>query len=125
MSKPFALILLVVFLMTGCAAIPPAKPIPDVSAIAGEWEGSLVLKAPQRGLLLVAATWRLNKDGSFVMITPRGAAKGTFRLDDGKVLFSDGLTFSGIASLYERDGVRILISWHDDDVASGEWTPVK
>ncbi len=113
-------------LAAGCAGIPPSKPISDMAGIVGRWEGNLVLKAPERGLLFAGASWVLNRDGTFAMTSPWGTARGTYRIVDGRIHFSSrGSTFSGIASLHEGGGGRMLLSWHEDDVASGEWTPAR
>jgi len=127
MGRPNAVrMLLLLVLAAGCAGIPPAKPISDMEEIAGRWEGNLVLKAPERGLLFAGATWVLNRDGTFAMTSPWGTARGTFRIVDGRIHFpSRGSTFSGIAGVREGGGGRMLLSWHDDDVASGEWTPAR
>ena len=64
MWRANAVRLMIVFVLSaGCATIPPSKPISDMAEIAGRWEGNLVLKAPERGLLFAGATWVLNRDG--------------------------------------------------------------
>ena len=108
----------------GCAALS-SKPIQDFKSVAGKWEGNLTRQAAQYGTTTGAATWIINEDGTFEMRTGKWRAKGTMSIQDGKIVYSDGPLASGIASLHEGSGGRILYSTGDAPGALGAWSPAK
>ncbi len=126
MRRLFALMVLFVgTVVGGCSTLPPAKPVQDIKSIAGIWEGTMTLGVSQFGSVTRGATWIIKEDGSYVMITPREKGAGTVHITNGMIRFADGPRLSGIAYLYEGEGKRVLISWHDDLSVSGGWTPAK
>ena len=119
-----AVILLAAVPFFGCAALS-SKPIQDFKAVAGKWEGNLTRQAAQYGTTTGAATWLINEDGTFEMITGKWRAKGTMRIQDGKIVYSDGPLASGIASLHVGSGGRISYSTGDAPGTFGAWSPAK
>lgn len=110
------------FALTGCSAIPAAKPIRNFSAIAGRWEGNLTVQKSLFGTSVVGATWIIKKDGTYEMRTSRWTARGTMRLDDGSLLFFDGPRASGFASLHEGPEERLLLSTGNEPGTTGVWS---
>ncbi|MFQ5691935.1 MAG: hypothetical protein ACE5IM_02675 [Nitrospinota bacterium] len=110
-------------LLTACSTFPPPTPVRDLRKIGGMWEGTMTLGEPELGSVTRGATWIIEPNGSYVMITPTGRSAGTLRLKDGLIYFTDGPRLSGIAFLYEIQGKRVLLSWHDDASVSAGWSP--
>ncbi|MFQ5912949.1 MAG: hypothetical protein ACE5JS_07185 [Nitrospinota bacterium] len=120
------------FSVPGCGTLP-AKPIQDVETITGTWNGNLSYQRAQYGTWTVGATWIIQEDGTYAIITPRWSARGTFKIDNGEVHFfspwaegfySNGRRASGIARLYQNGGGKYLLSSGQPDV-SGAWRPAE
>ena len=101
------------------------KPIQDFKTVAGKWEGNLTRQAAEYGTTTGGATWIINEDGTYEMRTGKWLAKGTMRIQDGKILYTDGPLASGIASLYEGPDGRVLLSTGDAPGTYGAWSPAK
>jgi hypothetical protein len=114
-------------ILVGCATLPPAKPATDVGAIAGKWEGTLTTRAGAR----FTYTMTIAKDGKWETIVPGMSNPGprfvgTVTVDGGKYRWKSETTGrTGIYSLHEGDGRRVLVSQADDGTSTGEGTPGK
>ena len=115
------ILLFAAFALLGCETLPPGKPIRDLENIAGTWEGNLTVHRSFFGTVQYGATWVINRDGTFEMITSRWRVKGTLRLVDGNILFYDGPRASGFASLYEDPERKLLLSTGNEPGTLGEW----
>ena len=96
-----------IMMLTGCATVPPAKPIATFSEIAGTWEGQYVLPSGELG-----PRWELTirGDGQIRFKRFEVPVEGTRQLQlcDGKVVYDDALFWSGTLTLHEVEGRRIL-----------------
>ena len=124
-----ALGLLVAVMVIGCAtALPPAQPARDLKSITGKWEGS-VLDA--RGQPQFHSTLTIRPDGTYENLIPALSAPGPRFLGvvtvvDGQFRWKNetsGLT--GVYTLHEGDGKRVLTSDGGGTVGSGRWEPAK
>lgn len=122
--RTFAALLLAALPLAGCAATA-STPVRDLKAIAGRWEGNLTVQASEYGARTTGATWVIREDGTYEMSTKRWVARGTMRLEDGKILFFDGRQASGIASLHEGPEGRYLSSAGDEPGTFGSWKPAQ
>ena len=110
--------------VAGCASLPPPRPVADVCAIAGRWEGSV---STPRGAFPAKQT--IERDGSAVTEAPAlppGRFESQYTASDGKVRFRSKTTGrTGSCSLHEGEGRRVLSCRSDDGVTSVDWTPAK
>jgi hypothetical protein len=120
-------LLLVAVVVTACSSLPPTKPATDLKAIAGKWEGWLTLPNGNR----VPATSTIREDGTVETIVPaltnpgpRFVARVT--VQDGKYRWKSETTGrTGVFTLHEGDGRRVLVGRPDDGSGSSEYTPAK
>jgi hypothetical protein len=95
-----------IMMLTGCATVPPAKPIATFREIAGTWEGQYVLPSGELG-----PRWEhtIREDGQLRFKRFELPVEGTRQLQfcDGKVVY-DSLFWSGTLTLHEAEGRRIL-----------------
>jgi len=110
--------------LVGCATAPPAKPIATFRELAGTWEGQYVLPSGELGPL-----WEhtIREDGQMRFKRFELPVEGTLQLQlrDGRVVY-DSMFWSGVLSLHEVEGRRILkdvaIQKRNGAVFTGEFT---
>ena len=119
------LIALTLFMVVGCAGLPPAQPVRDISTLAGKWRGSFPVQNN-----FYTATLTINEDGTFEdlipgFFQPRQVGKitvvdGKYRLDN----HTSGRMYT--VTLYEGDGRRVLVKVPDDSsISSVQFLPIK
>ncbi len=118
-----AICLVAVFSLVGCATAP-SVPVQDTKTVTGKWTGSMTYQSSY-GTTTSGSTWTINEDGTYVMSTGMWTAKGTWRLENGKIRFSDGPRGSGVATLHEGPDGRYLTSTGEAPGSFGTWTPEK
>ena len=90
---------MVLALLAGCAASPPAAPLPpataiqpgDVKSLAGNWEGYVTG----------------SRSGTFTSNLGGAPGAGTFRIVDGKAVY-EGANMRGTAALYGSGAQQVL-----------------
>lgn len=109
-----------------CASLPPAKSATDLKAIAGKWEGTIQLR---QGSYPFTSTIR--EDGTTETIIP-GATNpgprfvGRVTVENGRYRWKSETTGrTGIYTLHEGDGRRVLVGRADDGGSATEATPAK
>lgn len=125
MRQPKAAVaaVVVVALAAGCASMPPQKPVADIKAVAGKWEGTVFTR---QGTL--PATAVINPDGSGVTTVPVGPGKFevVYAVKDGIVTYQSKTTGrTGTCRLREGDGKRVLECRADDGTATAEYSPAR
>jgi hypothetical protein len=113
-----------IMIATGCATVPPAKPIATFREIAGTWEGQYVLPSGELG-----PRWEhtIREDGQLRFKRFELPIDGTrqLQLRDGKAVY-DSMFWSGMLTLHEIEGRRILkdfaIQKRNGAVFTGEFT---
>lgn len=106
--------------VAGCATLPPAQPARDIKSIVGKWECTL---ASTGAVARRTSTTTIAEDGKAETIVPGTSNPGprfvgSYRVDAGKYRWkSDTTGRTGIATLHEGDGRRVLV--HEVDGASG------
>ncbi len=105
---------LIAVVLTGCATLPPARPVQNVKSIAGTWEGTV--SAPGGGRFWLRFT--INEDGSYLATLVNGVTiPGNIRADGGQLFYRaagaqgfvpGGLGGIGTMSLHEGDGTPSL-----------------
>jgi hypothetical protein len=104
-----------------CASLPPAKPVTNVSQIAGKWQGT---GYGPGGAASVTQT--INPDGSYSAVLPSGTFTGKITISDGKLRGkSDQSGNTGTYALHDGEGRRVLVYKSDDGRISSELTPAK
>lgn len=112
--------------LAGCASLPPAKPIADLTDIAGKWEG---WGGNERGTGAYQIT--IKEDGSYDGFAPGvGPAgkkyNGIVRLSGGKIRLQSHTTgVTGTITLHEGDEKRVLKFASDDKSVWFEVKPAK
>jgi hypothetical protein len=95
-----------ILLLTGCATVPPSKPIATFQDIAGTWEGRYLQPSGELG-----PRWEhtIREDGQLRFTRFELPVDGTRQLSlrDGKAVY-DSLFWSGTLTLQEVEGRRIL-----------------
>ena len=126
MLRRFCL-LIAAAMMTGCAALPPAQPAHDLTNIVGKWEG-FVLDARRQPFY--PSTLTIRPDGTFENHVPSLGSQerfvGTVGVIDEQFRWknaTDGRT--GVFTLHEGGGKRVLISDGGGTVGSAQWEPAK
>ncbi len=113
-------VLVVATMLAACATLPPARPVSDLRAIAGKWEGSLSGPGGSFPVTLVVKT-----DGTYEAETPTGPVTGTLQIVGSKIRFVNMFGQAGTWTLHEGDGKRVLKTVRDDGTGTGEFTPAK
>jgi hypothetical protein len=124
LTMRFAAVVGLIIALTGCAGVPPAKPIATFTDIAGTWEGQYVLPSGELG-----PHWEhtIREDGQMRFKRFELPVEGMRQLQlcDGKVVY-DSLFWSGALTLHEVEGRRILkdvaIQKRNGAVFTGEFT---
>jgi len=114
-----------IMVLAGCATVPPAKPIATFKEIAGTWEGQYVLPSGELG-----PRWEqeIREDGQMRFKRFELPVEGTrqLQLRDGRVVYDDSMFWSGVLTLHEVEGRRILkdvaIQKRNGAVFTGEFT---
>src|SRR5262249_52915724 len=102
--------------LAGCAASPPAAPLPpataiqpgDVKSLAGNWEGyvtgsrSGTFDGPR-----ILGHVSIKEDGTFTSNLGGAPGAGTFRIVDGKAVY-EGANMRGTAALYGSGAQQVL-----------------
>lgn len=119
-------ILLVGIAMAACASsLPPAVQVQDLRMIAGKWQGTG--KGPA-GTSARALTIREDGDYESVVSSPGGGFtkyEGVLRLRAGKIVWLSRTTGgSGIMTLHEGGGQRVLSGQSDNGSVTFTLTPV-
>jgi len=112
--------------VTGCATLPPAQPARDIKSIAGKWECTIATANVAR----VKSTTTIGDDGKAVTMIPGasnpGPFVGNYRVEAGKFRWkSDTTGRTGIATLHEGNGRRVLVHEVDSGSAFSECVPGK
>ncbi len=107
LTMRFLAVVGLIMMLTGCATVPPAKPIVTFREIAGTWKGQYVLPSGELG-----PRWEhtIREDGQMRFKRFELPVEGTRQLQlcDGKVVYDDSLFWSGALTLHEVEGRRIL-----------------
>ncbi len=123
----------VVALAWACATLPPPQPIGDFKQIAGTWEGTVCSTLGQVCSPIVTI---YREDGTGESIVPQDSPffrygdQGHFfltnELIEGKIRYKGKTTGnSGITTLYEGGGKRVLIAISDDGKTKAEYKPAQ
>ena len=102
--------------LAGCAASPPAAPLPpataiqggDVKSLAGNWEGyvtgsrSGTFDGPR-----ILGQVSIKEDGTFTSNLGGAPGLGTFRIVDGKAVY-EGANMRGTATLHGSGAQQVL-----------------
>jgi hypothetical protein len=134
--------LLIIFAAAACASLPPAKPVTNVSQIAGAWQGTasvpltVATGAGASGTGFLTAT--INPDGSYSSVADGRLAAGAALLAQaftGKITVAEGKLRSrtdqggimGTWTLHEGEGKgnRVLVYRSDDGRTTADLTPVR
>ena len=118
---------LVGVVLAGCASmtLPPERPTTDLKAIAGRWEGFVVLSGNR-----FEVTSTIREDGTYENIIPALSNPGPrftgrVTVQDGKYRWRSDVTGrTGTWTLHEGDGQRVIVSRADDGGYS-EYRPAK
>jgi len=123
---------LVVALACACATLPPAQPIRDHKDIAGKWEGTIFSTTLGSSPIVLI----ISEDGTRESIVPQSSAfwpfsdqgrfLGTWELVEGKIRTITKTTGdTGIFTLHEGGGKRVLVYRSDDGYTRSECTPAQ
>ena len=106
LTMRFVAVVGLIMMLTGCATVPPAKPIATFGEIAGIWEGQYILPSGELG-----PRWEhtIREEGQLRFRRFELPVEETRQLQfrDGKVVY-DSLFWSGVLTLHEVEGRRIL-----------------
>lgn len=125
------LIFFVVTLTCSCATLPPAQPIRDFKEVAGKWEGTSCTD----GLGCSPVVTIFMEDGSGETLVAQGSPhfklsnKGhlpvTRELVDGKIRITHMISgATGIVTIYEGEGKRLMVYKSDDGKTTATYKPV-
>ena len=109
------LALLFLFTLVSCSTLPPAKPINNLTSIAGTWSGTVTTRRGSE-----PATMTITADGKYLSERASGKSSGKISLKDGKVVTERGTIYT----LHEGEGKQILTTASPQG-ASGEFTKIK
>jgi hypothetical protein len=123
----------VMALACACATLPPAKPVLDLKDIAGKWEGRIYSTTGSWSSPIVVI---IKEDGTGEAIVPQSSPlfplsdKGRFlqkrELVEGKIRTTSTTSGeTGIFTLHEEGGKRVLVYRSDDGKTRGEYEPAK
>lgn len=124
---PARCLLVVLVLATACASLPPAKPAGSLKDIAGTWEGSGRSTVQGRAISWTT-TLTIKEDGTWENIIPGAPPPGpryvgTMQVVDGKYRWKSNTSGqSGVVTLHEGEGRRVLVSQNDAGDARAEYT---
>jgi hypothetical protein len=113
-------------LTLACSSLPPAQPAQDLTTITGQWRGTMSGRSGS-----TTATMTITPDGRYQTVldqsTPMGSVfPGTVKVEDGKFRYrSDRTGSTGTLTLHEAPGQRVLSVRADNNMATGELTPVE
>jgi hypothetical protein len=113
--------------------IPPAQPIRDFKDIAGKWEGTICSTA---GLGCSPIVTIIREDGTGESIVPQSSAffpyseQGRYlvtrELVEGKIRIKNKTSGeTGIATLHEGGGKRVLVYISDNGITRAEYKPAQ
>jgi hypothetical protein len=134
MSKPtrrmgiLALAAIALLVGVGCTSLPPAQSARDFKAIAGRWEGAVVLRNSRHSL---PAAITIQQDGRWLNFIPSlnkpgPRFVGTLAIVDGKYRYKSETTGgTGTYTLHEGEGKRVLTISSDDGNVTGEFRPAR
>ena len=122
-----------VALVCACATLPPAQPIRDFKDIAGKWEGTICSTA---GLGCSPIVTIIREDGTGESIVPQSSAffpyseQGRYlvtrELVEGKIRIKNKTSGeTGIATLHEGGGKRVLVYISDNGITRAEYKPAQ
>ena len=97
--------LAVVMTLTGCASLPPQKPI-TADSVAGTWAGVAYFSGGSDNIQVT-----INRDGTYTGTGSRGTSSGVYKIIDGRAEATNKTT--GAVSTWKLygDGVdRVLIA---------------
>ena len=125
LTRRYASVVGLIMVLAGCATVPPAMPIATFGEIAGTWEGQYVLPSGELG-----PRWEqtIREDGQMRFKRFELPVEGTrqLQLRDGRVVYDDSMFWSGVLTLYEVQGRRILkdvaVQKRNGAVFTGEFT---
>jgi len=115
-----------------CATLPPAQPIRDHKDIAGKWEGTIFSTTLGSSPIVVI----IREDGTGESIVPesspffpysdQGRFYQTRELVEGKIRSKSKTSGeTGIVTLHEAGGKRVLIYRSDDGYTQGKYEPAQ
>jgi hypothetical protein len=117
---------LVALVLVGCATLPAAKPVTELSQVAGTWEGTAHISG---GSTLAIRNMVVRPDGTWELEIPGGNPvknTGTVQLVDGRLRGHSATSGNRSTwTLHEGDGKRVLKIVNDDGRISSELMPVK
>jgi hypothetical protein len=122
----------VVALAFACATLPPAQPIRDFKDIAGKWEGTVSSAALGSSPMVLI----IREDGTGESIVPQESKffpysdQGRFYLKhelvEGKIRVKNNTSGeTGIRTLQEKGGKRVLVYRSDDGYTTAEVEPAQ
>jgi hypothetical protein len=118
---PRLLALLLLLAATGCATRPPAVSIASLDAVSGKWEGVIYTR---NGPL--PATITIDRRGTFETVVNGRPFPGVVTVDNGKLRIKGATTGrTGVWTLHQANGQKVLVLQSDDGQTSGEARPVK
>ena len=114
----------------GCATLPPIQPIRDLNSIAGKWEGTWYTPVGADPISLTIrqdGTWESTVPPNSILARRFGThISGTGTLSEGKYRFKSQTTaMTGVYTLHEGGGRRVLVIVSDDGKSRGEFEPAK
>jgi hypothetical protein len=110
-----------VAIVAGCATIPPAKPVTELSSLAGTWQGTVYSR--QGGADATTVTIKPDGSGEWSAGPQRGTIK--YAIVDGKIRWSSSSGRTGTTTLHEGGGKRVLRSVSDDGSVQAQYELVK
>ncbi len=124
-------IFLVVTLTFSCASLPPAQSIRDFREVTGQWYGRICTH--DIGCSPIAVIYM--EDGSGESIVPNGSVHFPYsdnvrcplerKLIDGKIQVINTVTGdTGIATIHEIEGKRLMFYKSDDGTTTGKYKPI-
>ena len=109
------LLLLAAITPAGCASLPPARAVTEMSLIAGRWRGQIVFgRGPYQLYYLT-----INPDGTLVASWDAGTRWGKVTLEGGRARFNLYI-WSGTLDYLEGGGERVLLLKED----FGQWDAI-
>jgi hypothetical protein len=113
--------IIVAVVLGGCAAVPPAKPVTDLSSLAGTWQGTVYSR--QGGASPTTVTIKPDGSGEW----SAGSERGTIRYSivNERIRWSSSSGRAGTTTLHEGQGKRVLRSVSDDGSVQAQYEFVK
>jgi hypothetical protein len=106
-------------LLGGCATLPPAAPIPDIPAIAGQWRGNIQFGRGPYDILYVT----ISPDGGLVASWGSATRWGRVAVADGRARF-ELYIWSGDLQYLVGPGERIIVMKDDFLTFYAQATPL-